>query len=82
MESLAKLSSEDKTIRYVVSHNGKDIFHYVELQPHHRHDTGLPYLETFKSEEEAKKKFGDKIKTETDFQNELKAREDEFDGSI
>lgn len=41
-----------ETIKWVVAHNGSDIFHYSVVEPHLCFTTGQPYMEVFNSQEE------------------------------
>jgi hypothetical protein len=42
-----------ETAKWVVAHNGNDIFHLSEVQPQNCFATGQPFLEVFNTQEEA-----------------------------
>ncbi len=54
--SLENCPFKDKH-RFVVAHNGKDIYHAVEIDALQFVSTGQPFLEVFDTEKEALKKF-------------------------
>lgn len=46
-----------ETTKYVVAHNGNDVFHYKIIEPQNCFASGQPFLEIFDSEEEVKEAF-------------------------
>ena len=46
-----------ETTKYVIAHNGEDVYSYNVVEPLNCFSTGQPFMEIFNSEEEAKEKF-------------------------
>jgi hypothetical protein len=46
-----------ETTKYVICHNGNDVFHYSVVEPNDGLTTGQPFMEVFDTEEEAKEAF-------------------------
>jgi len=67
LSSRTDLEEEEKNkTRYVVAHNGRDIYHAVELFPDLQVATGQKYLEVFDTKEDAYSVFNEKIMFATD----------------
>jgi hypothetical protein len=49
------------SVKYIVAHNGSDVYHYIKVVDGNTTTTGLPYLVVFDTKEEAVAEFGDKI---------------------
>ena len=65
------LTEEEKTqTRYVVAHNGSDVYHAIELEPEMQLATGQPNLEVFNTKEDAYAEFGDSIQFASDIVEE------------
>jgi hypothetical protein len=51
-----------ETTKFVVCHNGEDVFHYSIVTPEDGLVTGQPFMDIFDSEEEVKVAFPNLIK--------------------
>lgn len=46
-----------QTTKYIIAHNGEDIFSFNTIEPQNCFSTGQPFMEIFDSKEEAKQAF-------------------------
>jgi len=62
---MAHSLSNPDTKRYVVCHNGSDIYHYTTIESGEV-VTGQPHMDVFKSEKAAYDKYGEKLPDRND----------------
>lgn len=46
-----------QTTKYIIAHNGKDVFSFNVIEPQNCFSTGQPFMEIFNTIEEAKEAF-------------------------
>ena len=54
---MKEYKNTELVVKYVICHNGNDVFHYSLIEPNDGLITGQPYIEIFNSEEEVKEAF-------------------------